>query len=72
MIVYVVSTEWNRPHDCDGASVVEGVYASKANAEDAAVKVRDEYAGYGHTPYDTNHDVSWDFDTTVQEFKVRP
>jgi hypothetical protein len=76
MTVYVVYTEWNRPHDCDGGCAIEGIAATEQGAIAIAAGAHEEHKGYGHVPYfdDETGESSddWDYDVHTESYEVMP
>lgn len=70
--VFVVMTEWNRPHDSDGGSTLEGVYDNEVAARRASWAAMREYIGFGHAVFGRRNDSEWDCDVTIERIEVRP
>lgn len=74
MTVWVVITEWNRPHDTEGGFTLEGVAGSDTEAGRIRDQAITQYREFGHTEFydpatDTTHD-DWDFDVHVEACEV--
>lgn len=70
--VYVVVTEWNRPHDVEGGYSIEGVALSYRRAQQSARETREAYRAMGNVSFNQrgapgSDDSEWDFDVRIEK-----
>lgn len=76
MNVFVVITEWNRPHDCEGGYTLEGIAATREKAEWIKLGSVAEYTEFGHKQFNDpnvpdSDDSEWDYDIEIREEEVQ-
>jgi len=69
MTVYIVITEWNRPHDCEGGFTLEGVALSRRACRPIVKRAIREYRSFGHVRF-RGDDPEWDYDLQIEERDV--
>lgn len=72
MPVYVVVTEWNRPHDVEGGYTLEGVALSYRKAQQSAREAKQAYQAMGNVAFNQrgvagSDDSEWDFDIRIEK-----